>query len=142
MFDGGGTAPAGPGCLGTEASTLPHSPQTRTVRTLSNTPRPQLRYFFALGISVHLPRHANARQDERLHPVVAGMQCPGDDALLGSFDASLLARSGTSGQEQEDFITHFIDVGLYHRRCRKVPGSGFASITLQQVPARRRTTFA
>ena len=30
-------------------------------------------------------------------------------ALLGSFDASLLARSGTSVQEQEDFITHFID---------------------------------
>ena len=30
-------------------------------------------------------------------------------ALLGSFDASLLARSGTSVQELEDFITHFID---------------------------------
>ena len=30
-------------------------------------------------------------------------------ALLGSFDASLLVRSGTSVQEQEDFITDFID---------------------------------
>ena len=76
---GGGTAPAGPGCLGTEASTFPHSPQTHTVRTLSNTPRPQLQYFFPLIVSVHLPRHANARQDERLHPAGAGMQCPGDD---------------------------------------------------------------
>ena len=70
-------------------------------------------------------------------------------ALLGPFDASLLARSGTSAQEREDFITHFIDAAsitdvaekflaraslrLLYSKCRHAAAEGLPS--LESPPA-------
>ena len=107
VFYWGGTAPAGPGCLGTEASTFPHSPQTHTVRTLSNTPRILSSPWVSVSTCRVMPMPGRMSDFTQL-----ALECnvPATIvALLGSFDASLLARSGTSVQEQEDFITHFID---------------------------------